>query len=123
MTVEIKNAPVHFSKCSQFRQRKIQFIFLLLFLPILLYSQHPARMNVQLIRAVNQQPSSARYVPLLVKGDPDKIKAACNAMGGFYKYAAGDIVALALPLNKVTLLAEQEGVFRIEGMYGRSSAT
>lgn len=55
-----------------------------------------------------------REIAVFVKGDPMEIKKRTEALGGTYKYAAGTISAIRLPLNKLDDLASTAKITRIE---------
>src|ERR1051325_2710393 len=62
-----------------------------------------------------QNPSRMQEeIGVFIKGDVEKIKAETQALGGVFKYSAGDIVAVRMPLGAVPQLATKDYVSRIE---------
>ena len=55
-----------------------------------------------------------REISLFVKGDIDVIRQQTETLGGTFKYAAGSIAAIRLPLSKITELASFAEIKSIE---------
>jgi subtilisin family serine protease len=65
-----------------------------------------AAMNFSLEKKINDEGrNSSREISLFVKGNMDVIRRQTENLGGTFKYAAGNIAAIRLPLNKVKELA------------------
>jgi len=66
----------------------------------------------------SEQMAQARYagreISLFVKGDAARIRAYTETLGGTFKYMAGEISAIRLPLNRVADLDGASFVTRIE---------
>ncbi len=73
-----------------------------------------AKMNFALKRKIEEPISSTREISVLVKGNIDIIRANTISLGGVFKYAAGDIAAIRIPLDKIKELAKVADVKRIE---------
>src|SRR4051812_45267326 len=96
---------------------KIKFLLLLLLVGQQTYSQR-ATLNPSLWREIIQQPASTRIVSLLVKGNISIISQQTKLLGGTFKYAVKDIASVSLPIDKVNILQQVQGISRIEGLYG-----
>ncbi len=91
------------------------------FLPLFLlgfattaFAQDPTKLNFSLANKVADMPDPQRPVHVFAQGDVALIRAHVQRLGGAVKYAAGDIVAAVLPVNRVPALAAAAGVLRIE---------
>ena len=71
-------------------------------------------MNFSLNRKLQNASRMQDEIAVFVKGDVAKIKFETEQMGGVFKYSAGDIAAVRMPLSAVPLLAAKEFVTRIE---------
>lgn len=89
---------------------------ILLFLMIagLTANAQKVKMNFDLQQKLSVSRNSDREISLFVKGDISIIKQKTEALGGTFKYAAGNIAAIRLPLSKITQLAEVAEVKSIE---------
>jgi subtilisin family serine protease len=58
--------------------------------------------------------SNSFHIGLFVKGNIDEIKGKTEEIGGIFKYAAGDIAAIQIPIDKVSEIASINSVVRIE---------
>lgn len=96
-----------------------------LLLPVCLFLLSTAALAVQpkisasLLKKLHpESPQEARRmekeIALFVKGDLALIRARTEELHGVFKYAAGDIAAIRIPLNKVNDLAALSSVERIE---------
>ena len=72
------------------------------------------KMNFSLNRKLQNASRLQDEIAVFVKGDVEKIKAQTEQLGGVFKYSAGDIAAVRMPLSAVPLLADKEYVSRIE---------
>lgn len=69
------------------------------------------------IRKLLRQPettNSTKPIPILVQGNPDKIKTLTEAANGLFKYAAGNISSINLPANAIANFAGNPAVIRME---------
>src|SRR5688572_9768211 len=64
--------------------------------------------------SMSQTRYAEREIALFVKGNPESIRTLTESLGGTFKYAAGNIAAIRLPLNQVNNLARAAFVERIE---------
>src|SRR5690349_19713681 len=62
----------------------------------------------------SQTPTPSTEIAVFVKGDIGEIKRKTEEVGGTFKYSAGDIAAIRIPLGKITELAALPSVRRIE---------
>ena len=53
-------------------------------------------------------------IPVLAQGDVAKMKLLTEQCGGLFKYAAGDVVSIAIPQNKLAVFAGNTFVSRME---------
>src|SRR5262245_38460918 len=72
------------------------------------------KMNFSLNRKLQNASRMQDEIGVFIKGDVEKIKAEIGQLGGTLKYAAGDIVAVRLPLGAIPVLATKDYVSRIE---------
>lgn len=55
-----------------------------------------------------------QMIPVLAQGDVTKMKVLTEQCGGVFKYAAGDVISIALPQNQLATFASNEFVIRME---------
>src|ERR1041385_2263353 len=72
------------------------------------------KMNFSLNKKLQNPSRMQEEIGVFIKGDVEKIKAETQALGGVFKYSAGDIVAVRMPLGAVPQLATKDYVSRIE---------
>ncbi len=72
-----------------------------------------SKMNFDLQRKMQSQALN-REIAVFVKGNIEEIKRQTELLGGVFKYAAGDIAAIRIPLNKLDALAAVADIKRIE---------
>lgn len=91
-------------------------ILLVLFLLMILISNGSAqsKMNFDLIKKINADPSSLQLINIFVKGNPDIVKQLTLVNGGNYNYSSGDISVISIPINKILLLENNRSIQRIE---------
>ena len=82
------------------------------------YAQEIASMNLELHQYINKNLNSAEQLQLLVKGNVSQVESEVKSLGGTFKYSVQDISAVALSVNKISVLAQLPGVIRIEGRHG-----
>lgn len=73
-----------------------------------------AKMNFGLKKKLMEKSATNRMISVLVKGNVDVIKSKAIELGGTFKYSAGDIASITLPLDKITELAKVAEVKQIE---------
>jgi subtilisin family serine protease len=83
-------------------------------LMIISAASQQAKMNFALQKELQRQHSPEKEIAVFVKGDAEIIRKKTIELGGVYKYAAGDISAIRLPLSKIPELAAVGEVTRIE---------
>src|ERR1041385_262987 len=71
------------------------------------------KMNFSLNKKLQNPSRMQEEIGVFIKGDVEKIKAETQALGGVFKYSAGDIVAVRMPLGAVPQLATKDYVSRI----------
>lgn len=72
-----------------------------------------SKMNFDLQRKM-QNITAEREIAVFVKGNMEDIKRQTEQLGGVFKYAAGDIAAIRLPISKLDQLASTATITRIE---------
>ena len=72
------------------------------------------KMNFSLQQKLAISRNSDREISLFVKGDLNVIRQQTEALGGTFKYAAGSIAAIRLPLSKISDLASFAEIKSIE---------
>jgi subtilisin family serine protease len=72
------------------------------------------KMNFSLNKKLQNPSRLHDEIAVFIKGDVEKIKIQVQQLGGVFKYSAGDIVAVRMPLVGVPLLASKDFVTRIE---------
>jgi subtilisin family serine protease len=72
------------------------------------------KMNFQLQKKLSSGLNASKEISLFVRGDESKIKSAVESLGGTFKYAAGNICAVRMPLNRVKELGRIADIKRIE---------
>jgi subtilisin family serine protease len=98
--------------------KKTTALLLLLAVTVSVAAQAP-KMNPSLFRKLHPSGDVPQYrgnqdIAVFVKGDVAAIREQTAVLGGRFKYAAGDIAAIVLPLGKVQELAASPFVRRIE---------
>ncbi len=81
--------------------RKLYPFIALLFSVFSVYAQTASKLDMQLLKKLKQGKVTDGYVSLLVKGDPDKVKALTQKMGGTYKYGFGKVASVSIPTSNV----------------------
>jgi subtilisin family serine protease len=67
-----------------------------------------------LLRESDAKQNASSEIAVFVKGNIDDIKKKTEEVGGVFKYTAGDIAAIRLPLGKVMDVASLPSVSRVE---------
>ena len=98
-------------------------IFLILIIACFGASAQNAKMNLSLKQKLDDTRNSERVISLLVKGNVNIIRQQVEQLGGVFKYAAGDIAAVNLPLSKIRQLSSVSEIKRIESSSPNPSCT
>ena len=61
-----------------------------------------------------QEKNINTVIDILIQGNIDEIKQEVTSVGGKFKYAAGDIASVSMPLNKISEMVSKKGIERIE---------
>lgn len=94
---------------------KIFTLFILLFIIGLnAEAQQSSKLSYSLIEKMQLANKTDRDICLFVEGNIPEIKAVTESNGGVFKYAAGKIAAIQIPVSKVGVLAGIASVRRIE---------
>ncbi|MCX6275225.1 MAG: S8 family serine peptidase [Bacteroidetes bacterium] len=97
--------------------KKYLFLLLLSSISIQTFSQFSNKMAISLQRKMKMTEtarSSGQEIALFLRGDVAAIKQLVTELGGTYKYAAGDISAVRIPISKVSDLAASNAVTWLE---------
>ena len=81
------------------------------------FSQSSGKISISLQRKMKQTEMSRaanQEIALFLRGDIAQIKSLVAQLGGTYKYSAGDISAVRIPVSKVNDLAASSAVTWIE---------
>jgi subtilisin family serine protease len=73
-----------------------------------------SKMNFDLARKIKEQPLSPQQITVFVKGNIDVVKQLCASSGGSFRYSAGDISTVMIPLSSVKNFADHAAIKRIE---------
>jgi subtilisin family serine protease len=93
-------------------------LFVLLILNTLIVSaQDYSKLNYMLVKKIIGSDDPNRPAALFVEGDINFIKWRTSELGGHFKYAAGDVAAIVLPISKVMQLATDPRIIRMEDNY------
>lgn len=79
-----------------------------------LFAQSTPKVNFSLAQKILNENNPLRQASLFVKGDVNAVKHFAESNSGLFKYSAGDIAAIQLPIGKVNPLAQLESVEAIE---------
>ncbi len=79
-----------------------------------LFAQSTPKVNFSLAQKMINEQNQQRQAALFVKGNVNDVKQFTESNSGFFKYSAGDISAIVLPIGKVSALAQLENVEVIE---------
>jgi len=83
----------------------------------ILSAQDYSKMNFTLVKKIIDMTEPARPAALFVEGDINFIRTQTEKLGGRFKYSAGDIAAIVLPISKVMELASYPQIIRMEDNY------
>lgn len=93
--------------------QKLSLLFLLCF-SINSTAQNSHKLNFDLQKKLSIARHADYEIALFVKGNVDDIRRETEALGGFFKYAAGDIAAIRISVSKIRQLANVGSIVRIE---------
>jgi subtilisin family serine protease len=100
---------------SKYQMNKHLPLFFLLLICSLAFAQTSPKIAMSLQHRLKLAESSkSQEIALFLTGNKDQIKSLVNSLGGVYKYAAGDISAIRIPLTRVPELAASGAVTWIE---------
>ena len=89
-------------------------IFIFLMILSLAVNGQKVKMNFSLQQKMSVSRNTDHEISLFVRGDINVIRQQTEALGGTFKYAAGPISAIRLPLSKITALAAFAEIKSIE---------
>ncbi len=92
----------------------LPFFLVLLIASVPALAQDFRKMNFALAKKIQKKEIKNDSLNLLIQGDPSQLKADMNSLGGLFKYSAGDISAVRVPLKLLGLLAGKNYVKRME---------
>lgn len=93
------------------------FIFtlsLLVHFACLSFAQPQSKLSFSLIKEMQKEIHAINNISVFVKGDIEAISALTLAHGGIFKYAAGDIAAIRIPVSSLEAFFEHKAIVRIE---------
>jgi hypothetical protein len=96
---------------------KLKLLILLLLFVNVAFSQR-AKFNPSLYREIIKTQENDRSISLLVQGDVSTVQQKTKELGGRFKYSVNSISSITIPLNKILILGEVNGINKIEGLYG-----
>ena len=96
------------------KMKKIIYILIACVATTPLFAQTTPKVNFSLALKMRDENNQTRAASLFVKGNVYAVKNFTESNSGHFKYSAGDISAIVLPIGKVNLLAQMEGVEQIE---------
>lgn len=79
-----------------------------------MHAQESSKFNFSLARQLKHSRIQNREIALFVQGDANIVRAKTESLGGTYKYSAGDIHAIRIPLSGIPELAACAEIKRIE---------
>ena len=97
-------------------KKPFRFLFCLILLPALSFAQPASKLNFALQQTLSNPKARMAdpEISLFLKGNLSVIRAKTEALGGVYKYAAGEIACIRIHLSKVRDLAAVAEITRIE---------
>ncbi len=105
---------IQISKIIYLMKRISTLLFTLAVFSTSLFSQSLSKFNFALTRMMKKEALQNKEIAVLVRGNIQEIKQKTEELGGVFKYSAGDIAAIRLPLNKVKEIANLKSVQRME---------
>lgn len=72
------------------------------------------KISFGLVKKIITAGNGTESISLLVKGDIDKIKVLTEQHQGTFKYAAGDVSAIILPIQQIIAMSKNPAVLRME---------
>lgn len=95
-------------------KRSTVFFLILSLFSLHSHAQQGSKMSYSLIKKYADSKNAGKEIAVFVKGDPEVIKALTLQCGGTFKYAAGDIAAIRIPLSGVRIFIENNDIIRIQ---------
>src|SRR5262245_57003813 len=93
---------------------KRSLLLLCLLFSQLSFAVTPVKYNFSLARKLQDESIRLNEIAVFVKGNIGDIQAKTEELRGTFKYSAGDIAAIRIPLFKIPQLAALPSVERIE---------
>lgn len=94
------------------------WLMTILFLPVMIYGQDNAKLSYGLVKTLHHSESlsktAAKSVALVLKGDKQKLITFVKENGGAVKYHIADMVAVRIPVNKLSELADLPYLIKAE---------
>jgi subtilisin family serine protease len=91
-----------------------QLFAILPFLVVSSFAQNTGKMNFELARKTLDPAIRDQVVSVLIQGNIPQIKNALPGLGGKFKYAAGDIASISIPVKSIGILADKSYTKRLE---------
>lgn len=76
-----------------------------------------SKMNFSLVKKITAETNPQRPVAIFAKGNINTIKNLTANLGGEFKYAAGDVASIILPISQVMTLAADPSIEAVEDGY------
>ncbi|HMT27759.1 MAG TPA: hypothetical protein PKD91_00630, partial [Bacteroidia bacterium] len=85
-------------------------------------AQDLSKLNLQLVRMINDPELQNTQVNLLVQGDIDMIKTLTESHGGLFRYSVGNIATVKIPVYAILQFSTSDKIKRIESPSGNYMA-
>ncbi len=95
-------------------KKTVSFPFVFIFLISLATAQPASKLSYELAKMAGEG-AVDRSISLFIKGNMETIESLVRTCGGTFKYAAGDIAAVRIPVMALELFYNSPGVVRMEG--------
>jgi subtilisin family serine protease len=102
--------------------RKHYLFLALLFSLFSVNAQTGSKLDMHLQNRLKQGKVTDGSVALLVKGDPDKIKALTQKMDGIYKYGFGKVASVSIPTKNVYEFSCDASIEKIQSTWAKGIA-
>jgi hypothetical protein len=97
--------------------KKYLTLFSFLLVSFMSFAQPSPKVAISLqhkMKLAEASRATGQEIALFLTGDKERIKSLVTSLGGVYKYSAGDISAIRIPLTRVSELAASDAVTWIE---------
>ncbi|HKR06959.1 MAG TPA: S8 family serine peptidase [Bacteroidia bacterium] len=98
-------------------KKNLTLFILLIFNSFFLAAQDYSKLNYTLVKKIIETREPNRPAALFVQGDVNFIKWKTAELGGYFKYSAGDVAAVVLPISKVMEFKSDPRIIRLEDNY------